>query len=65
MINSNFDNGPLRRHPRFSTYVETSPRPRFASQPHNFLLNYIDTTFQMADPAGSFPDFAKRPRSGV
>jgi hypothetical protein len=37
--------------------------PRFASQPYNFLLNYIVPNLHRDGPAGDVPPSARRPRS--
>jgi hypothetical protein len=52
-----------RHSPLATRHLLLAHRPRFASHPHSFLLNYSDTTFQMAGPAGHVPHSAQRPRS--
>ena len=51
---------PLHRQP---TRCVCSPRPRFVSHPHSFLLNYIDPILPRVGPAGHFPYSTQRPRS--
>jgi hypothetical protein len=56
-------NDSLSRHPISSTRGRVSPRPRFASHPYSFLLNYIVPNLHRAGPAGHVPHSAQRPRS--
>ena len=51
---------PLHRQP---TRCVCSPRPRFVSHPHSFLLNYIDPILPRVGPAGHFPYSTQRPGS--
>jgi hypothetical protein len=62
---SNFINHSPGRHPISSTRDKASPRPRFASHPYSFLLNYIVPNLYRAGPAGHVPHSAQRPRSRV
>jgi hypothetical protein len=50
----------LHRQP---TRSERSPCPRFASQPHSFLVNYSDPILYSAGPAGHLSHSARSPRS--
>src|SRR6267143_4501531 len=50
----------LHRQP---TSCVCSPRPRFVSHPHSFLLNYIDPILPRVGPAGHFPYSTQRPGS--
>jgi len=53
----------LGRRQHCSIRSEASPRPRFASPPHCFLVNYIDPVLYSAGPAGHLSHSAPRPRS--
>ena len=53
----------LGRRQHCSIRSEASPRPRFASPPHCFLVNYIDPVLYSAGPAGHLSHLAPRPRS--
>jgi hypothetical protein len=63
IANSNVKNDSSHCHPRFSACAAPPPFPRFASQPYNFLLNYIVPNLHRAGPAGDVPPSARRPRS--
>ena len=52
--------GRLHRH---STRGGVSPRPRFASPPPTFLVDYIDPILHRVGPTGRFPRSPQRPRS--
>jgi len=60
MANFNGSNVSLRCPQYGSTRAHSLPRPRFASQPHECLLNCIDPSLHEVGLAGYFP---QRPRS--
>ncbi len=48
---------------RASVADRLSVCPRFASQPHGFLVNYGDPILHRVGPAGHFPHSTQGPRS--
>jgi hypothetical protein len=59
-VNSNSINDSPRCHQRTRSDREVPPSLRFVSQPYNCLVNYIDSIFPSADPAGHFPHSTQR-----